>query len=315
MIERAPVPPERATLELHVVPAEAPVRRLDQQVMAGFDRFPTRASARKACDRGEVAVNGVVSESSRWVGPGDTIGWLEPLDRRVRPLPRSMPVLYEDDQLAVIDKPAGLVTMRTWGRTVERALPFNLTPSTAPDALADPRPVHRLDASTSGVLVVAKTRSAHAALGRLFEERRVDKRYGALVVGELVGAGVVELPIDGRDAVTEYRSVSVTPALRGGAISTVELWPRTGRTHQLRRHLAHLGAPILGDTLYGRPGQTLIGKGLFLYAASVRFDHPATGVPLEVAAPEPPKFASFREREARRHARWHAVGGGAPPVM
>ncbi|MEQ1503486.1 MAG: RluA family pseudouridine synthase [Myxococcota bacterium] len=319
MIERQPVPADRTVLARIVLPEGAEPVRLDRLVSTTFDAFPTRASARKACERGEIGCDGWLSESCRWVRPGDEVVWVEPAGGvRVAPtLHRRIPVLFEDDALAVVLKPAGLPTSGAFAKTVERALPGNVRRSPRADALAAPRAVHRLDGPTAGVLVVAKTRSAHAALGQAFERRDVQKQYRAIVVGKLDGEGVVDAPIDGREARSRYAVVSQSRALRSGWITTVELAPETGRTHQLRRHLASLGHPILGDTKYGLEGTTLFGKGLFLAATAIRFPHPDTGEPVEVVADEPLKFRSFRAREQRRWDRWQleheALRGGAPP--
>ncbi len=310
---RRPLGPDDVVVEEAPVPADAPPR-LDQAVAAVFAALPTRASARKACERGEIAVDGVVSEPSRLVVPGQVLQRLAGADEASEERHVPLPVVYEDDALAVIVKPSGMPTSGAWARTVDRFLPGNVARSSLPDALPRPRPVHRLDAPTQGLLLVAKTRGAHAALGQMFERHEVHKRYRAIAVGRLEGEGVVEVPVEGRAARSRWVSLRVDPALKSGWITTVALFPETGRTHQLRRHLASLGHPILGDEAYGLPGTTLRGKGLFLVADEVAFAHPTTGAALRFELPEPQKFASFRDREARRWARWRADPEGAPPV-
>lgn len=305
MIERVLADPERAVVFRRRHPADAAPVRLDALITQEHPAYPTRAGARKACERGEVAVNGWLSESSRWVLAGDEVVAFESTHGRAPPLELRLVVAYEDAWMAVIRKPPGFPTSGAHAVTIERALPANLAPSDAPDALLAPRCVHRLDAQTSGALVVAKTRSAHAALGRAFEERRVEKRYRALVVGRLDGEGTIDEPLDGRPATSGYAARAHTPALEVEWVTTVDLYPRTGRTHQLRRHLAHLGHPVLGDAVYGS-GRVLIGKGLFLFAAEVTVPHPVSGEALTVCLEEPPKFAGYRARAAERWRRWRS---------
>ena len=306
MIERKDLPEGRPVLGRHRHPEGAQPERLDRVVQEVFAAFPTRASARKACERGEIAVSGLLSESSRWVQPGDEVLWIEGERKVQRTVQQRVEILYEDDWMAVVNKPSGMPTSGYWARTLERTLPSNLRPCELPDAMPVPRPVHRLDSATSGLVIVAKTRAAHASLGQAFEGRQVRKQYRAIVIGKLEGEGLIETPIEGREARSRYAAVLHSRALRTGFITTLDLFPETGRTHQLRVHLASLGHPILGDTSYGAPGRTLYGKGLFLAAVRLVFRHPISEQEIEITLAEPPKFSSFREREERRYARWHA---------
>ncbi len=308
-VERRPAH-DRAVLEQCVVREEDVPERLDRLATKGLAAFPTRASARKAAKRGELAVDGEISEPSRWVPAGSVIAWLEPEAHRIPVLPIAVPVVYEDACMAVVHKPSGLATSGALPRTLERTLPHNLSPSSLPDALRRPRPVHRLDAPTAGLVVVAKTRTAHAALGHAFQRREVHKRYRAVLVGRLEGEGRVELPVEGRAAESDYRAIGHGRSLRSGWITRVDLWPRTGRTHQLRRHMAHLGVPILGDGAYGIDGWILKGKGVFLFALELRLAHPTSGAPLHLQIPEPAKVASLFAREARRWRRHHPEAPG-----
>jgi len=291
-------------VETHIVPASADRRRLEQVAFEAFEAYPTRSSAKKGCKRGEVALEGAVAEGSRFVEPGQRIERLREVHTSAPVYAIDVPVLFEDDHVAVVFKPAGLRVNGNQHRTLERTLPHNLQPSTQADALA-PRVCHRLDAKTSGLVVTAKTRRALVGISQAFMDRRVDKRYRAVVIGRLEGQGVETGPIDNRESRTTWRALDHTRALRTDWVTKLELTPHTGRKHQLRIHMARLGHPILGDVPHGIEGKILRGKGLYLCAVGIALAHPLSGVPIQVEAEEPTKFDIWRQREARRWARYH----------
>ncbi len=272
--------------------------RVDRAAQDVFD-IASRARARKMVKRGEILLNAAEVETSRFVKAGDRLTLLAP------PAPtvvyaRDMPVVHLDDDVAVILKPAGLPVRDGRLRTVENALPHVLTQSPLPDALPRPRAVHRLDVRTSGLLLVARTATADVALGRAFANRDVQKRYRAVVRGRLEGEGVVDRPIADRAASTRWTAGGHTRSLHCEWTTTLDLFPLTGRTHQLRIHCASLGHPILGDDLHTKDGPVLRAAGLFLFAAGLDFAHPRTGTRLAVTANEPAKFVAYRAREQRR---------------
>jgi len=274
--------------------------RLDRFLERSFEQLPSRASARKAIKRGEVHLNSAPAESSRFIRAGDRVELLASR-RRPQRYDLDLEMLFEDDHVAIGYKPAGIETSGARQRTFEHALPGNLRPSPRPDALIQPRVAHRLDFQTQGLVVCGKTASAHMALGRAFQARTVRKRYRAIVAGRLEGEGRVETPLDGRSALTRWAAIGHTPSLHIGWQTTVDLWPETGRTHQLRRHMAELGHSVLGDTVYCPEDQKLLrGQGLFLAALGLELEHPVTAEPLCIEADEPYRFVSFRVREARR---------------
>ena len=293
--------------DTHVVPGEVERIRLDRYAHRAFGALASVKQAHKAARRGDLRLNGQPCEPSRFVQAGDRIDLLRIGRPPPRPYELRLDVVHADDALAVVIKPPGLPVSGNQHRTVENALHFTLGESAADDALEWPRPVHRLDRRTGGLLVVARSAAARVELGRMFEERRVNKRYRALAGGRLEGEGTVDEPVEGRSAVTRYRAVEHTRCLRSGWLTTVDLHPSTGRTHQLRRHLAHLGAPVLGDDLYGIEGQILRRSGLFLWALGLRLPHPLGGDPLELSIPEPAKFGTHRAREIRRWERWNGA--------
>ena len=284
---------------------------LAEATLAAFpSRFPTLASARKAVRRGEVAVcagDGAPAAPRRGdfrPSPGSRLELIQ----RVRsnktdvldPYPADVPkltVVYEDDHCAVVVKPEHVVTVgagKKFEWTAERMAPYVTRPCVdTPGALARPQPVHRLDQATGGLLLFAKTRLAAAELGRAFENREPRKRYRAVLGGRLdervfqtkgddddgtvvsdPQTAVIDTPLSGKPCVTEWCVVRDASCDTHARVTLVDMWPKTGRTHQLRRHAAEtLRAPILGDARYApRGGKEAAAKedGLFLWAVELR---------------------------------------------
>lgn len=210
------------------------------------------------------------------------------------PLP-PIELLFVDAHVVVANKPSGLLVHRGWDDDDDVAL-FRVR-----DAVGERvHPLHRLDRGTSGALVFARTREAAAALARAFEEGRVDKRYLALVRGVPPEEGVVDYPIPKKEggprvpAVTEFRRIAASAVDR---CSLVLAQPRTGRLHQIRRHLRHIHHPLVGDVAHGsgeinrhyRANYNL--WRLALHALGVAFEHPITGARVAVTAPVPEDLA------------------------
>lgn len=209
---------------------------------------------------------------------------------------RSLNVCFEDDYLAIIEKPSGLLTSGNQWKTLQNALPYNIQRSPQKDALSCPLTVHRLDAKTHGVVVIAKTMRSRIVLGEMFAQGNLKKEYKAFVKGEMKGEGVIETQIDGKRATTHFSVVDHFEHVKDGMNSVVMLRPHTGRKHQLRKQLSGLGHPIIGDVKYTESGQVLKGKGLFLCATSIAFEHPFTGNYIAVQIPLPNKFQRYRNR-------------------
>lgn len=289
----------------HTIPQQPPRLRIDAYALQVFAALPSRKQARKMIKAERLLINDKPCNSAWFVRPGDTLTLTLPDDPRLPVLALKLAVHYHDPHLAILDKPAGLHVRGNFSRTLHRALRYNLTLSTEHDALPDPDPVHRLDYRTSGLVLIARTASARAALGQMFERREIHKRYRALLLGRLEGHGAVHVPLDGRSAKTTWQAVCHTRSLKTDWLTTADLFPETGRTHQLRKHMTGLGHPILGDDLYHN-GQIYKHNGLFLCAVEQRFTHPITGSLIHVQRDEPAKFNSHRQREERRWTRWHA---------
>jgi 23S rRNA pseudouridine1911/1915/1917 synthase len=264
--------------------------RLSDYAGGKFRLIPSRKGMKKAIDKGWVTVNGAVATTATLLSGGEMIVIQIPLDTKRPQLELPLEVLYEDDFLAVVNKPAGIEVSGNRKRTVENAFPFNLKTSTQEDALPFPEAIHRLDHPTTGVLLIGKTRNAVSRLNELFANGKVNKRYKAVTVGQMPSEGTLDLAIDDKNALTEYRIIESVDSERFTKLNLVDVVLHTGRRHQIRKHFAHIGNPILGDQLYGLDGLILKGKGLYLHACSLSFKHPFTDEQLTVDAPIPKKF-------------------------
>ena len=267
----------------------------------------SRRKARDVIEKGQVSVGGeLVREAGRDLPESAAIAF-DP-NRKALPKARlSLPVLYQDEHLIVIDKPAGLLSVpatpgageedTALGRVQDYALRLKPHGGYA-------ERVHRLDRDTSGAMAFALSREARAGLIQTFREHRIERRYLAIVVGQpkqesgTVDAPVREAWLSGRRGVAAPGEAS-QPARthwklreRLGAASLLELTLETGRQHQVRVHLAHLALPILGDPVYGRParGRPLARRPM-LHAAHLAFDHPVTGARIAADCPAPADFA------------------------
>jgi len=204
-----------------------------------------------------------------------------------------IPIVHEDDDLLVVDKPDGLLTVPGRGEHLADCLLARLQ-AMRPEVLL----CHRLDRDTSGIMVFALTKAAQRAMGRAFETRKVAKRYAARVWGEVAEArGTIDLPLivdwenrprqhvnheTGKPSVTDWQRLAVE-----GGTSRMRLKPRTGRSHQLRVHMAEIGHPILGDPFYADGAARTDHDRLMLHAEGLKFAHPVTGKVLRLEVPCP----------------------------
>jgi 23S rRNA pseudouridine1911/1915/1917 synthase len=292
-----------------ILEGPAPAGRVDVAVaaVAGI----SRAHAQRLLGDGRALVDGRPRRASDRLTGGEQlrITLSAPPDPTLVPEAIPIPVVYEDDDVLVVDKPAGMVVHSSAGHPTGTLVHALLGRAASRNeslgsiaGVGRPGIVHRLDRDTSGLLVVAKTDAAQAALMRQFGEREVDKEYVALVRGQAPAArGRIEAPVGrdprdrqrmavvarGRSAVTDYEVIG-----SGGGYTLLRLRPQTGRTHQLRAHLAYLRLPIAGDLRYGGgvgPGEL---RRQFLHAARLAFARPSDGARLEAWSELPPDLAA-----------------------
>ena len=175
----------------------------------------------------------------------------------------------------MIHKPAGILVSGNSFKTISNALVQNIVKSSLPDT-TKPHPVHRLDYTTTGLLLVGKTSSSIRALNKMFENKDIKKIYYAITIGEMNSQGEITTEIDGKKSQSGYTVCKTVISKRFGKLNLVQLELQTGRRHQLRKHLSSIGNPILGDNEYGLENLILNGKGLYLHANSLKFIHPFT---------------------------------------
>ncbi len=287
--------------------ADAAGTRLDRWLAASLPEL-SRARLQGLIAEGRVRVDGAVRKPSHRLSGGETVEveLPPPAPATLVPEPLPLSIVYEDDHILVVDKPAGMVVHPGAGHargTLAAAVLAHAPETAGVGGLRRPGIVHRLDKGTSGLLVVARTRQAYESLTRQLAARTVRRRYLAVVHGRLERAeGTVEAPI-GRDPHHRQRMAVLTPGRGKPAVTryrvlerfaeftSLEVRLETGRTHQVRVHLAWLGHPVVGDAVYGRRRQGPVPlDGVALHAAELSFLHPATQERVEFTAALPPRI-------------------------
>ena len=284
------------------VPPEASGKRLDR-FLSELPEIGSRAVAERLLSAGGVSVDGRRRLKSHKLDGGEELEFEPPAApvSGLEPQEMDLVVPYEDEHLLVVDKPAGLVVHpapgHSHGTLVHGLLAYDVEGGDEPER---PGIVHRLDRDTSGLLVVARSPEAHRALQELVQARAITREYVALVVGRPRShSGTIDAAI-GRDRHDPLRHSLDTDTPRSAVthFEVEELLPRhallrvtleTGRTHQIRVHLAAIDLPVAGDAVYGRPGELGLERQ-FLHAARLAFEHPITGEPLDVSSPLPPEL-------------------------
>ena len=259
--------------------------------MGLFSSCATKSALKKILNKGLIRVNGEKATTATFIHGGEDIELIKKeISEPEHQLEYELHVLYEDEHLAAIYKPAGIAVSGNKFKTVANALEQNLSKSNLPD-ICHPQPAHRLDYPTTGVLLAGKTSSGIRALNLMFEKKEIEKSYLAVAIGEIKKLkGDFDEAIDDKEAFTSYEVLDSVISERFGFLNLVLLQPATGRRHQLRKHLSSRGNAILGDADYSLEGLLLKGKGLYLHAYSVEFTHPFTKENLTIQAPIPKKF-------------------------
>lgn len=300
-------------------------QRLDRWLAALPELDCSRTQVQRWIQAGCVACNGeIAAKNQHPVQTGEkyvvSIPVAEP--GRLQPVDLNLKVIYADEHLAVLHKPAGIATHPGPGDTqttiahgilhiwqdIGNQSREKIVEST-PGKILRPGIVHRLDRDTEGLLIVALHDGARRKLMLLFEKRQIKKEYLAWLSGKLPSSsGRIELAIgrhpvqrtkmrvhpNGRMAITEYQQLEMIQSIRGRRYYKVRLNIHTGRTHQIRVHMAHLGAPVIGDRQYSRSAAKYERFGMLLLAQKLGFIHPLTGEHLEFFLPEPERFGEFQ---------------------
>jgi 23S rRNA pseudouridine1911/1915/1917 synthase len=306
-----------------IVGAEAAGQRLDAFLAHELPKY-SRVQLRKVIGAGGVKVNGQGTKVAHRLSAGDQIVLVLPPMNSAGPNPEEIPldILYEDEHIIAVNKPPGMVVHPArghWSGTLASALSFHFRQLSTAGGPTRPGIVHRLDRDTSGVMVVAKTDPMHFALASQFENRTTEKEYFAITAGVPDrDRDRIERPIGvhphhrekmairtghptSREATTFYEVLE-----RFAGFAAVQVLPKTGRTHQIRVHLAHIGCPVLCDKLYGgraeikrselvrgkHDDQTVILARQALHARRIKLAHPANGEPIEFTAPLPADLAT-----------------------
>ena len=283
-------------------------QRLDKAVAELTDL--SRSLANEQIKDGQILVNGQAKKAKYTVKEGDVISYELPEPEVVEYVPEDIPleIVYQDEDVAVVNKPQGMVVHPSAGHTsgtLVNALMYHIKDLSGINGVLRPGIVHRIDKDTSGLLMIAKNDQAHVALADELKDKKSLRKYWAIVHGNLPNdRGVIEAPIGRSEKDRKKQAVTAKgkPALtrfqvleRFGDYTLVELQLETGRTHQIRVHMAYIGHPVAGDEVYG-PRKTLKGHGQFLHARTLGFTHPRTGEVLEFTSEAP---AIFQETLAK----------------
>ncbi|MCK7488495.1 MAG: RluA family pseudouridine synthase [Bacillus subtilis] len=298
--------PEQEALFEYLVQKEDELSRLDKFVVSIYEGL-SRTTIQTMIKNEMLQVNGKLAKANLVVKPGDLIQIWELPITEMELIPENIPlaIVYEDDDVLVVDKPTGMVVHPAPGHytgTLVNALLYHIQTLSKPEETLRPGIVHRIDKDTSGLLMVAKNDFAHQALQAELKDKKTQRAYLALVDGVVLHqSGKIDAPI-GRDsidrkkmAVVENGKPSVTHfnvVARYRGMTLLECRLETGRTHQIRVHLAYIGYPVVGDPIYGKK-KLAAETGQYLHAKTLAFTHPKTKQLMTFDSPLPPYFEQY----------------------
>lgn len=277
-------------IETHTAPKQEKRIRLQEYAVGIFKMLPTKSGIKKAIKKNLIFVDGKTTSTAQFIIGGETIELFQTEESSTfKRLDLKLDVLLEDNYLAIVYKPGGILVSGNSFTTIDNALSQNLKKSSKTDAVR-PRPVHRLDYPTSGLLLVGKTSSSIIDLNKMFENKEITKIYHAITIGKMPPKGLIDSEINGKIALTNFEVLKTVFSERFGCLNLVKLIPKNGRKHQLRKHLLINKSPILGDKEYFISDLILKGKGLYLHASMLEFTHPFTNKKIVISKDLPKKF-------------------------
>ncbi len=262
--------------EIHTVPKLENSIRFQEYAVGIFKTLPTKSGVKKAIKKKLISINGDIATTALFILGEEKVILFESEDSsNFKRLQLTLDVIFEDDYLAIINKPAGILVSGNKFKTISNALDQNLIKSRQLDAVKA-KPIHRLDYPTTGLLLIGKTNASIIALNKLFEYKQIKKTYFAVTIGQMEVSGIINTLIDNKNSETHYEVLKTVVSKRFEYLNLVKLSPKTGRRHQLRKHMLSLGNPILGDKEYCNEKLILNGKGMYLHAGILEFIHPFT---------------------------------------
>lgn len=303
-----------------IVPEENNLERIDKFLSGSLEMDLSRSFIQKLIRSGHIRVSQGAIKQNYKVKTDDniTIEIPEPEPLALEPEDIPLDIVYEDDSIVIINKQAGLVVHPgpgNWSRTLVNGLLYHVKGLSSIGGVERPGIVHRLDKDTAGLMVVAKDDASHKFLTGEFANRKVRKKYSAIVTGKpRTGEGRIELPIGrhrkyrhkmavddkGRDAVTDFKVKKVWNS-RLGVFSWLDIELHTGRTHQIRVHLSYLGLPIVGDPIYSKKWEKYKVPFLLLASTGLEFNHPYNSRLLTFTADLPDHMRKFMDKIERLH--------------